>query len=531
MYDYIIVGAGSAGCVLAARLSEDPACRVLLLEAGGEDTDPRFRIPAAFSKLFRTPADWGRVTEPQAGAGGRRMYWPLGRVLGGSSSINAMIYVRGNAADYDGWAALGCEGWSFEEVLPYFKRSEDNARGASRFHGTGGPLRIEDQRDPSPLSRVFVEAAASAGIAPTTDFNGETQEGAGLYQVTQKGGRRHSASTAFLRPALSRPNLEVRTGAQTARITFDGDRATGVEFIQDGIRKAARCAVEVVLSAGAVHSPVILMLSGIGPAAHLASLGIPVVADRAGVGENLHDHPVVGARWRLRNGTSLMSAESPASVLNYLVWRRGMLTSIVAEAGLFTRVSDAAVPDLQFHVAPVLFEEHGFRVPTEHGISLGPTLVRPRSRGRVTLRSADVADPPAVDPNYLASGDDAAVLVRGLELAREIAAQPAYRGLLGDELTPGATARSAAALEAYVRQTCETLYHPAGTCRMGADVDAVVDPTLRVNGVRGVRVADASVMPVVVNGNTNAPTMMIAERAADLIRARETLGARALVEA
>jgi choline dehydrogenase len=440
-------------------------------------------------------------------------------VLGGSSSINAMIYVRGHRADYDGWAALGADGWGFSDVLPYFKKSEDNARGASAYHGTGGPLRVEDQRDPSPLSRAFVEAAAAAGVAPTDDFNGPRQEGAGIYQVTQRGGRRHSAAAAFLRPALARPNLEVRTGAHAARIVFEGDRAAGVEFLHDGLRKTARCAGEVVLCGGAVHSPQLLLLSGVGPAGPLKALGIPVVADRAGVGENLHDHPIVGARWRLRRGRSLMSAEAPDSVLAYLLWRRGMLTSIVAEAGLFTTTRPGATwPDLQFHCAPVLFEDHGFKAPTEHGFSLGPTLVRPLSRGRLTLRSADPLDAPAIDPNYLADRADVATLVEGLKLAREIAAQPAYEGLRGEELSPGPQVRSDAALEAYVRQTCETLYHPVGTCRMGGDDDAVVDPQLRVRGVRGLRVADASVMPVVPNGNTNAPAIMIGERAADFIR-------------
>jgi len=520
VYDYIVVGAGSAGCVLASRLSEDAACRVLLLEAGTADSDPRIHIPAAFVRLFRSSADWARYTEPQAGAGGRRMYWPLGRVLGGSSSINAMIYIRGHRSDYDGWAASGCEGWGYADVLPYFIRSEDNARGASQWHGVGGPLRVEDQRDPSPLSGAFVDAAVSAGALANSDFNGPEQAGAGLYQATQRGGRRHSAAAAFLRPALSRPNLEVRTGAHAARILFDGDRAAGVEFLQDGMRKTARCGAEVILAAGTVHSPHLLLLSGVGPAAALRRLGLPVVADRASVGDNLHDHPITGARWRLRRGLSLMAAESIPSVVDYVTRRRGMLTSIIAEAGLFTSLRAGGAPDVQFHVAPVLFEEHGFRRPTEHGFSMGPTLIRPRSRGRVSLRSADSTDAPAIDPNYLSDPEDLATLVDGLRLAREIAEQPAYRGLRGMELAPGPAVRSHAALEAWVRGTCETLYHPVGTCRMGADADAVVDPSLRVRGVRGLRVVDASIMPVVPRGNTNAPAIMIAEKGADLIRSR-----------
>ncbi|HLA64526.1 MAG TPA: GMC family oxidoreductase N-terminal domain-containing protein [Rhodothermales bacterium] len=518
MYDYVIVGAGSAGCVLAARLSADPACRVLLLEAGGPDRDPRIRIPAAFSRLFKTEADWNHHTEPQAGAAGRSLYWPMGKVLGGSSSINAMIYVRGHQADYDGWAAQGCEGWGFSDVLPYFKRSEDNARGASAYHGVGGPLRVEDPRDPSPHSHTFVAAAVEAGFASTPDFNGPSQEGAGLYQLTQKGGRRHSAAEAFLRPAMGRTNLEVRTGASALRVVFDGDRAAGVEYLQDGLRKTALTRGEVILSGGAVHSPHLLLLSGVGPESQLQRLGISVVADRAGVGENLHDHLIVGAHWRLRRAQSLLSAESPANLLAYLIARRGMLASNVAEAGLFTAARGAGLPDLQFHVAPALFENHGLVPQTEHGVSMGPTLVRPASRGRVTLRTADPLAAPAIDPNYLAEQGDVDVLVEGVRIARQIAAQPAYRGLLAAELKPGPRLGRDSDLAAYVRQTCETLYHPVGTCRMGADADAVVDTELRVRGVRGLRVVDASVMPVVPNGNTNAPTIMIAERAADLIR-------------
>ena len=519
MHDIVLVGGGSAGCVLANRLSADGDRRVLLLEAGGPDTRPEIHIPAAFSRLFQSEADWNYHTEPQRHLDGRALYWPRGKVLGGSSSINAMIYIRGHHADYDGWAAAGCEGWGYANVLPYFKRSEDYAGGAGPYHGVGGELRVEPPRSPSAFGEAFVEAATRCGVQRNEDFNGPAQDGVGWYDLTQRGGRRESAARAFLRPALRRPNLDVETGAHATRVVVEAGRAVGVEYVQGGETKVAR-AGEVVVCGGAVNSPQLLMLSGIGPAEALGALGIGVVADRPGVGENLQDHLIVGLRYRMPRG-SLLDAEGPLSVLSYLAFRKGMLSSNIAEVGLFTHTrSGEAAPDVQFHVAPVLFEDHGLTPPTEHGFSIGPTGVRPRSRGQITLRSADPFEHPAIDPNYLADPADLASLVEGLKVGREIAAEASLDAFRGEELSPGRGAASDAELGAYVRSTCETLYHPVGTCRMGADDDAVVDLELRVRGVDGLRVADASVMPTVPNGNTNAPAMMIAERAADLILGR-----------
>ena len=518
-YDYVLVGAGSAGCVLANRLTEDPAVSVLLLEAGGPDTRAEIHIPAAFSKLFQSDVDWNYTTAPQAHMGGRALYWPRGKTLGGSSSINAMIYIRGNAADYDGWAALGCEGWGYADVLPYFKRSEDNSRGAGAYHGAGGPLRVERPRDAHAVMQAFIEAAGEAGYPETDDFNGADQEGAGLYDLTQKRGRRHSAAAAFLKPAMKRPNLTVWTHAHARRVTVEDGRATGVELDRDDETLTVTARREVVLCGGAINTPQLLMLSGIGPAAHLAAMGVEVVADRAGVGQNLQDHLITGLRTRLPRGGSLIDAEGLFNVAKYLLFRRGMLTSNVAEAGLFlsTRPGEPA-PDVQFHVAPALFENHGLVPPSEHGFSLGPTLVRPRSRGEIRLASKDPYDHPTIDPNYLADPADAESLVAGLRIAREIVRQPALAPFRGTEIDPGADITTDAGLLDFVRETSETLYHPVGTCRMGADGASVVDPELRVRGVRGLRVVDASVMPTIPNGNTNAATLMIAEKAADLIR-------------
>ena len=517
MYDVILVGGGSAGCVLANRLSADGERRVLLLEAGAPDDRAEIHIPAAFSKLFQSDLDWNYHTVPQEHLGGRSLYWPRGRVLGGSSSINAMIYIRGHHADYDGWAAAGCEGWSYSDVLPYFKRSEDWAGGPSPYHGTGGELRVEPPRSPSAFGRAFVDAATHSGVQRNPDFNGAVQDGVGFYDLTQRGGRRESAARAFLKPALRRPNLTVETGAHATRVLVECGRAVGVAYRQGGQALEARTDGEVVVCGGAVNSPQLLMLSGIGDADHLAGHGIDVVADRPAVGQNLQDHLIVGLRYRMTSG-SLLDAESPLNILSYLAFRKGMLTSNIAEVGLFTHTRGGeSAPDVQFHVAPVLFEDHGLTPPTEHGFSIGPTGVRPRSRGAVTLATADAGDHPRIDPNYLADGADLDSLVEGIKLGREIAHQAALEPFRGAELSPGADLTTDAQLADYVRANCETLYHPVGTCRMGPDADAVVDLDLRVRGVDGLRVVDASVMPTVPNGNTNAPTIMIAERAADLI--------------
>ncbi|MEM8557660.1 MAG: choline dehydrogenase [Bacteroidota bacterium] len=533
MYDYIIVGAGSAGCVLAARLSEDPHSRVLLLEAGGPDTSAAIHIPAAFSKLFKTECDWNYATEPQAHAAERAWYWPRGKVLGGSSSINAMIYIRGHRADYDRWASDGAEGWDFASVLPYFKKAEDQARGADAYHGAGGPLRVEDLKAPNELSEAFVAACVQAGIPANDDFNGPQQEGAGFYQTTIKGGRRWSAADAYLKPALRRANLTVHTGAHATQILLDGTRAVGVEYVMDGHVHRAIADAEVILAGGAINSPQLLLLSGIGDADDLLELGIPALHDLPGVGRNLQDHPVAGVRYHCRKPVSLMNAESPSNVARYLLNRTGMLASNVAEAGAFVRTRAAeGQPDIQYHFGPVDFEDHGLTPPSAHKFSIGPTLVRPHSVGRLTLRSDDPFAKPAINPNYFADERDLESLVAGVRLARRIASQGAFDRYRGAETDPGASMESDAELRRYLRETAETLYHPTSTCRIGTEAQAeqgkaVVDTDCRVHGLDGLRVVDASVMPDVPGGNTHAPTVMVAERVADLIRFGEAREARA----
>jgi len=519
-FDVVVVGAGSAGCALAARLTEDPSLRVLLLEAGGSDRVLEVQIPAALYKTFRTRRDWNYSTEPQPAAAQRRVFWPRGKMLGGCSSNNAMIYIRGAAADYDEWAQLtGDPGWSYESVLPLFRRMEDNARGADAFHGTGGPLRVEDLRSPHPWSRAVVESAVAAGHPRNDDFNGARQEGAGLYQVTQRRGRRWSAADAYLHPAEGRPNLTVRTGSHVTRVLLEGDRATGIEYVADGRLEQVH-ADQVVLAAGAIGSPQVLQLSGIGPADHLRSVGVDVALDLPGVGEGLQDHPLVPTIWHVRSGRSLFRGESPAGYAQWFGARRGPLTSNLAEAGLFTRSDDAlAEPDLQFHFLPVKYWQQARVDPDVDAFTACAVLVRVESRGSVRLRSADPTWAPAIDAGYLTDDRDLEALVTGVEKARDVAAVGPLAGVLAEEWSPGGTVSTREGLRQKVRETLESLYHPVSSCRMGTDDLAVVDPQLRVHGIEGLRVVDASVMPTLVRGNTNAPTMMIAERAADLIRA------------
>lgn len=520
-FDIVVVGAGSAGCALAGRLTEDPSLRVLLLEAGGSDDVLEVQIPAALYKVWRTRRDWNYTTDPQPGLGGRRLFWPRGKLLGGSSSINAMIYVRGGRCDYDEWAALtGDESWSYEHVLPLFRRMEDNARGADRFHGVGGPLRVEDPRSPHAWSRAAVASAVAAGYPRNDDFNGAVQEGAGLYQLTQKRGRRWSAADAYLHPVASRPNLTVRTGALTTRVFVEGGRATGVEYRRGGRSHVVRAA-EVVLAGGAVNTPQLLMLSGIGPAAHLREVGVDVVHDLPGVGSGLQDHPLVPVVWHTRSGRSLFRAESPSGYARWFAARRGPLSSNLAEAGLFTRSRpDLDGPDLQFHFLPVKFWRQAEVDPDVDAFTAAAVLVRVHSRGSVRLRSADPTWAPAIDAGYLTDERDLDALVCGVEKAREIAATGPLAAVLGEEWSPGTGVRGREELRRAVRNTLESLYHPVSSCRMGTDDLAVVDPQLRVHGLDGLRVADASVMPTLVRGNTNAPTIMLAERAADLLAGR-----------
>ncbi|MDH3522759.1 MAG: GMC family oxidoreductase N-terminal domain-containing protein [Acidobacteriota bacterium] len=519
MYDYVIVGAGSAGCVLANRLSADARARVLLLEAGAGAGGLAVKIPAAFSKLFRTPRDWAFEAEPEPQFHGRRLYIPRGRMLGGSGSMNAMIYVRGHRADYDGWAAAGCAGWAWDDVLPYFRRAEGQQRGGSPYHGELGPLRVADPRQPHPLSLAFVAAAGEAGYPANDDFNGARQGGFGLYQVTQRNGRRWSPVDAYLTAAMRRRNLTVRTRARVTRILCEGGRAAGVEVLRQGRREVVLADREVLIAAGAIQSPQLLLLSGIGAAADLKEHGLEVVADLPGVGRNLQDHPAAPVCFATEGVETLMRAESLPNLGRFLLRGKGPLTSNVAEAGGFVRSRrELPAPDLQFHFAPVRFAAHALD-DSGHGFTIGPTLVAPRSRGRVRLKTADPLAAPAITTGQLVERHDLYVLGEGVRIARQLAACGPLAVHCRGEVLPGAEADTPAAVEAFLRRHAELLYHPVGTCRMGIDELAVVDPGLRVRGVTDLRVVDASIMPIIVRGNTNAPTIMIAERAADLVRA------------
>lgn len=521
-FDTIIIGAGSAGCVLANRLTERPTHRVLLLEAGGKGDQTEAKVPAAFSKMFKTPVDWTYKTVPQRHLNDRVLFWPRGKMLGGSSNLNAMIYTRGHRAVYDHWEdALGCEGWGFNRLLPYFKRAENQARGEDAYHGVDGPLDVSDLRDPHALSESFIKASVEQGLPYNPDFNGAKQTGVGLYQVTQRRGERCSTAGAYIKPALDRPNLRVETHAQVTRLLFRGKTCVGVAFRQNGRDVEVHATKEVVLCGGAINSPQLLLLSGVGPAAHLQEMGIDVVHDLPGVGENLQDHPFAGVMYSSTRANTLAGAETPWQLVKYLVAKKGMLTSNVGEAGAFLQVlDDAPWPDLQFHFAPSYYAAHGFDNPDGHGYSIGPTLVYPRSRGRLTLASPNPLAAPNLDPNYFDDEADLEVMVRGVRLARRIGESKAFAEVRGVEVAPGRGVQTNDEIRAYLRETTETLYHPVGTCKMGAESDdtAVVDPLLRVRGLDRLRVVDASVMPLLVNANTNAPTIAIAEKAADILQ-------------
>jgi choline dehydrogenase-like flavoprotein len=527
-FDYLVVGAGSAGCVLAARLSEDPSVSVALLEAGPPDTSVLIHCPAGLAVLARSgQAAWAYETVPQAGLGGRRGYQPRGKVLGGSSSVNAMIYARGVPSDYDGWAAEGNPGWGWSDVLPLFRRAEHNERGACAYHGTGGPLNVADLRSPNRFAKAFIEAGLEAGLPMNADFNGPSQEGVGWYQVTQRDGERCSAAKAYLAPALGRRNLQVLTGAHATRLWLEGRRAIGVAFRRDdGSIARLRARREVLLSAGAFGSPHLLMRSGIGPGAHLREHGIEVVHDLPGVGESLHDHPDVVQGVDVPGALDLFGlsiAALPRLLRGVGEWRRtrtGPLTTNFAEAGAFLRTRPSEPePDIQLHFVIAKLVDHGRKTVLGHGYSCHVCLLRPKSRGRVRLASADPMAAPSIDPAFLAEPDDVEAMVRGVKAMRHVLAQPALTRYAGRDTAASAKARSDAEIEAFLREHVDTIYHPVGSCRMGTGPNDVVDACLRVRGVDGLRVVDASIMPRIVGGNTNAPTIMIAERAVDLIRA------------
>jgi choline dehydrogenase len=528
MYDYVIVGAGSAGCVLAARLSEDAEVKVCLLEAGPADTHPLIHMPIGIMWMMRSKVlNWNFHTRSEPELNGRSLFWPRGRTLGGSSSSNAMCYMRGHASDYDAWEKLGNPGWSFRDVLPYFKRSQHQERGASALHGVGGPLNVADQRHPNVLSKTFIQAGIQAGLPFNDDFNGVEQEGVGLFQVTQKNGRRCSTAAGFLKLAKDRPNLTIITGAHARRVLLEGKRAVGVEFLKDGKIEQVRATAEVLLSAGAIQSPQLLMLSGVGDRAELEAARIPVHTELPGVGKNLQDHLDVivvdtcrkAVSWGITLKTSLTGAWH---LLRYVFTGKGMFTTNGAEGcGFAKSAPEEAIPDLQFHFSPARLSRHsldlGFMVGD--GYSLHVCNLRPRSRGEIRLNGADPYDKPDIRPNYLSDPDDMERMVRGVRLARKVLAAPAFDPYRGTTLLPEGPCNTDAEVRQFVRQRAETIYHPVGTCKMGSDPMAVVDAQLRVHGLQGLRVADASIMPLLIGGNTNAPVIMIAEKASDMIKA------------
>jgi choline dehydrogenase-like flavoprotein len=524
-FDYIIVGGGTAGCVLAARLSEDPSVRVLLLEAGGRDKHPYIHMPVGFAKMTTGPLTWGLKTAPQKHANNREIPYAQARVLGGGSSINAEVFTRGHPSDYDRWAnEEGCPGWSAAEVQPYFLRSEGNEILAGEHHGTEGPLGVSNIQTPQPITRAFVQSCQQFGMPYNPDFNGLVQEGAGVYQTTIRNARRCSAAVAYLRPVLGRKNLTVQTGCLTNRVLFSGMRATGVEYRQKGQMRTARASAEILVTAGTVGSPKIMMLSGVGPAADLKAHGIEAVHDLPGVGQNLNDHFGVDIVYELKGATGLDKYNKLHWMLwaglQYALFKSGPVTSNVVEGGAFWYSDRSApVPDLQFHFLAGAGVEAGVpAIPSGSGCTLNSYTLRPKSRGSVTLRSADPADSPIVDPNFIADPHDLEVSAEGVRISREVMNQPAFAKYIKREHFPGKDVRTQADFEDYARAFGRTSYHPTGTCKMGSDELAVVDPQLRVRGLDGIRICDSSIMPSLVGSNTNAATIMIGEKASDLIR-------------
>ena len=531
VFDYIVVGAGSAGCVLAARLSEDPGTRVLLLEAGPRDTSPWIHLPIGYGKtMWSRTYNWCFETDPDPNMHGRRIYWPRGKTLGGSSAINGLIYIRGQREDYDHWAALGNSGWGYDDVLPYFIRSEGNQRGAMALHGADGPLKVSDIGARHPLIEAFIAGAGQIGVPRTEDFNGAQQEGAGYFQLNTHRGLRCSVAKAYLRPNRHRPNLRIETEAFAAGVIMEGRRAVGVRYRQGGVMREARCRGEVLLSAGAIQSPQLLQLSGIGPGALLRQMGIPVVQDAPGVGENLQDHLQIRLIYEcsqpITTNDQLNSWHGQARLgLQWLLFRTGPLAVGINQGGCFLRALKgpdgqpvAATPDIQFHVATLSADMAGGKVHPFSGFTMSVCQLRPESRGRIQIRSADPFEPPSMQPNYLATELDRRTAVAGMQAARAIATAPAMQPYVRREVKPGPDAADEGALLDFCRSSGATIFHPSGTCRMGTDAGAVLDPRLRVRGVEALRVVDCSAMPTLVSGNTNAPAVMMGEKAADMVR-------------